>query len=518
MLYLASMLGKQRKLGLPKTADVMLEDPNIDGSRERISRFGPDVFGVTAYELNLDEVRELLAAVKELDPGTSCFVGGPAATSVPDYVLHFTGADAVFLGEADLTFRKVIEHLDSGGKLRDVDAEGVLVRDGDNVEGNRKKPFLPQDVYEAIEPDMGLIAELHSVAGYHAIDFSFSRGCPAPRCTFCQISPVSGHRRLSDEKAVRIMKEIATFCRRAAMTFGDGTFGGGKEGAKSLLSMMEREGIHFPLMFAEVSVEMLLEDGELGPRKADTELMRMMRDANLCFEVGIDNLTENQLKKFNKFRYTFDEICRMFEGMREAGLHGYGGIHLAGTDTVCEDVVECMKRAFEIKNRFGRKIIDVSDTVTPFVGTGEYRKFMRFADDDNSAAAALLMTFQELGYMTDISEYEPDNPFLLRHTPVIRDQLLFKVLFLDYHARMLAACSTPDLITSIELDEFNMLLRLLEAGHLIEYHHPERAALGWSIEDALSEAAKDPDVALAASKLISLSNEIDIMEKRMRGR
>jgi hypothetical protein len=512
ILYLASMLGKQRRLGLSRIADVMLEEPNVTGSAARIGRYGPDIFGVTAYEFNLDEVKGLIADVKGQSPDTLCFVGGPAATKVPRYVMSFTGADAVFRGEADMTFRNVVAHIKNGGKLKDVRERGVSVRDGKSIietSGSGERPHISMNTFEMIDPDIGLIHDLQSLASYEGIDFSFSRGCPSPTCSFCQISTVPGHRRLSDEKAISILKEISGIPGVRVLVFGDGTFGGGNGGARRLLRMIQDEGLAFPYgMYAELSVEMLLQKGELGQRSPDPELLSLMKETGLRhFEIGIESLSEDQLRKFNKLRFTFDEVCGIFDAIESVGLNGFGPIHLMGIDTVSEEVVDTITKAFMLQARFGPDILSVCDTVIPFVGTGEYQKFMRYMREDPSGATRVRKMLEQVDGIVDISGYEFHAPYLLKYSLPVKDEhLLRSSLSLDPNMVDLVGMLPSNLLEEVGYDAFTMLLQLSKLEDALSGGNGdrERALLG-RIENAFEMALRLPDsmfAVLAARNLV----------------
>jgi hypothetical protein len=511
MLYLASMLKAQPKLGFPKVADVILEEPNLEGSRERISAFGPDIFGVTAYEFNIREVRDLVQSVKSENPDTLVFIGGPTATEAPNFVMHFTGADAVFRGEADLTFRRVVEHLDQGGKLQDVDEAGVLVRDGErtvSTASSKQRPVLSKDDYEAIEPDIGLIAELDDKADYFGIDFAFSRGCPYARCSFCQIAPVGRHRKLSHEKAMGIIKEIHSFARRKSLVFGDGTFGGGNKGAKALLRSIIDNYLHFNVMFAEVSVPMFLENGEFGQRNPDMELLSLMRLAGMnVFEMGVESLVESQLKKFNKHRYTYDEVLRVFEAMRSIGHNGFAPTHLMSVDSTAEEVVEGIRKSFEVKNRFG-KILSVSDMVSPFLGTGEYRKIMRYMQDQPMSGFMLRRTLEDMGAVIDLRDYGDKHPFIFIHAIPMEDPLLLKACISASPVRMTAP---PHLEEEIGMDDFNMLMHLAGIRFAMEGNYGDRErALDREIDRAF-EAAMQSDEHGMTVYMVKMASELSTL-------
>ncbi|MCX6771087.1 MAG: cobalamin-dependent protein [Candidatus Micrarchaeota archaeon] len=446
MVYLASMLGKQEKLGFgSKVADVMLEEPNLGGMRflSRVEKFAPDIFGFTPYEFNLEKSKELCALVKAASPGTLVFVGGPLATLVPQYVGEFVHADAVFRGEADFTFRKAVEHLKGGGRLEDMDVEGVLpMKGGKPVEtaGSKIIPRITQAQYRMIEPDISLLAAVTMNVGYDKMDFAFSRGCPSkPICSFCQISPVAGNKSLETGMIIRILKQLAQIPGIKSMIFGDAMFGNGKEGAIRLMREIKREGISFEYGFsAEWSVDMLLKAGEKGKREVDLEMLNLMSLVPIRGELGLESLSESQLAKFNKGRHTYDEVKRVLSSLRKYGIFSTGGIFLFGFDSTCSDVIETIERAFDIAYGLGKERsfevayelgaapFSIADHHSPFIGTGEYAKYMEAMEKETveaMCARVLMGKFHMIEKTGDIN-----YPFFLKESFPLHDMLLQRAL------------------------------------------------------------------------------------------
>ncbi len=430
ILYLGSMLGKQPAAGFPnKAADVLLEDPNKKGTDERVARYGPDVFGVTVYESNIKEVAELISQVRAINPKTLCFAGGPAASAIPNHVLRVTGADAVFCGEADITFRKTIEHLAQGKKLEDIYQPGVHVK-GAYCDGTSKAlPKLTRDEYEAIEPDLSLIRHLDPSADFRSIDFAFSRGCPYQRCSFCQLPSKSGFRHLSVQKTIRLIREISQMPNVEQLVFGDGTFSGYKEGARRILERMVAEKISFKKgISAEIAVDLCLEKGSVGHREIDWGFLRLLRATGMTCELETGSLSSAQIENFSLPRFSFPELMNLLDAMKTLGMESSGSMMLSGFDTKCEDVIEVIQRYFNLKAHFPDFELDIADAISPYIGTGEYAKFLSALKNEASGSFAIRSDMVRFGGLEDISQDGDEHRYLLRSSIPLSDPVLMKAM------------------------------------------------------------------------------------------
>jgi len=497
IVYLASMLGPQKALGFDKkAADAILLEPNQKGSDERIGAFGPDVFGATAYEFNLMEVGDLFAQVRAINPSTICAVGGPAATLVPNHVLRATGADILFQGEAEIPWRSFIEHLDSCGKLEDFSQPGVHIKGLGATSGTRVVPRLTLEQFQSIEPDISLIEGFGSDPGIRPVDFAFSRGCPNQRCSFCQISPFQEHRRLGLEKTMRIIRDISGIPRANMLAFGDGTFGGGKDGAKELLRRIISSGISFDQgMFGEFTVEMCLGGKQAGMRKADEELLSLMHEAGMrCFELGIESFSMVQLKKFSKPLFNLTEFLNLMDAVGRMGMEAGGSFHLMGFDTVCEDVLESIEKYFRMKLVRPDLCFGIGIAILPYVGTGEYKKFLDIMSRDPSSAMLAHSLMKDHGFMADISDDGDGYPYLFKTALPLLDIPLLKAVC---DPAYLMAISTMDL--DEEQAKALRLVMLTMAIHRSIGSEPEsrRRFLNLMVENTI-DAALQTDIGSTA--------------------
>ncbi|MCX6770979.1 MAG: cobalamin-dependent protein [Candidatus Micrarchaeota archaeon] len=440
ILYLGSMLQKQAKFGFGKAADVKLIDAGMDRMElaRAIKQFQPDVFGFTCYEMILDETRDFCRFINLVSPDTRIFLGGATPTMVPDFVLKYTGANAVLRGEADFTLRLAIEGLAQGKKLESLDIPGLVSRDGSRIittASSSQIPFISREDYLRIDP----IIDLLYGTGYRAMGFGFSRGCPNYRCSFCIITPSTNYRRLETDSVVRILREISRIPGVEWMVFNDALFGGGKAGAKEIMSRLEKENFSFKDGFsAQMSVDMLLANGEFGQREADIEMLKMMNRLKMGCDIGIESLSESLLVKFNKFRYTYNEIKRLIRAMKQESVDGEGAVMLSSVDSVCEETIENVRRSFEVAGEFGYAPLSVIQYAIPYMGTEEYSKYMNA--ESKAKDIPEFMAIRNGKYLMSLMATETmnkDYPVILDGAIPLRDpiyQAAWKMIALNGHS------------------------------------------------------------------------------------
>ena len=148
----------------------------------------PDVVGFSTYIWNIDYVRKLTADLAMTTDGV-VFWGGPEASyDVEDHFAINPGLDIIVRGEGEVTNRVLLETLEKGGDLREV--EGITYRQGEKVYHNKDREAIEnldsiKSPFENIQSDPGKM-----------VYYEMSRGCPF-NCSYCLSSAIKGVRYFS---------------------------------------------------------------------------------------------------------------------------------------------------------------------------------------------------------------------------------------------------------------------------------------------------------------------------------
>lgn len=426
--YLGSMLDEQPQLGLPKVADAVIEDYNLRGNIEFakvIEEVDPIVVGTTVYEFSIASVRNLVHLVRSVNPKIKVVIGGPVATLMPKSALKLTGADIALRGEADFTFRQTVEMLGSGAQLEDLlSIDGVVARNNGTMLFGAKSgnvPFIDEETLRKIRIHFELMADMQLHSRYETIDFTFSRGCPYSRCSYCQITAGNPHyRSLGINQTLDILRELSMLPYARYMVFGDAVFGGNVENAKQLIRNLSR--YHFRVYGGQFSTDMFLLQGQLGSRIVDIDTIKMMKDVNLGGEIGVDHLSIGGLRKYRKFRYTPDEAIRVLRAFYDVRLPMHLGMISVGPDISSEDLAEHASNVLKVLSISEKEFFSVGSTVSQlfaYLGTAEYSKVVeRISSDPEYRAMMLespsppLVLPEDDGFPYLLSNYYPLDPIV----------------------------------------------------------------------------------------------------------
>ena len=176
---------------------VGLSDKEI---QEHIIQFKPDIIGINCqFSRQYKIYHQMFSLIKNIDPRIIVVAGGPHATVCPEEVLGDDNCDYLLIGEAEDSFRELIEALQQDTQISTID--GLGWKTGDKLNINPKLRLIkdldsiPFPAYHLMELDkyFGLDA---SHGTRHRKRFSpiiTSRGCPA-KCTFCSAHQVWGNK------------------------------------------------------------------------------------------------------------------------------------------------------------------------------------------------------------------------------------------------------------------------------------------------------------------------------------
>ena len=134
----------------------------------------PDLLGLSMTTRQWLRGRDIAAALRAAG-GPPLIAGGLHVTFSPDEVLAHPGFDAVCLGEGEVPFANVLEHLEAGGALEEARLQNIWVKGGSHpglgppVPDIDAVPFMARDMLDE---------------QYGVVNMTTQRGCPFP-CTYC---------------------------------------------------------------------------------------------------------------------------------------------------------------------------------------------------------------------------------------------------------------------------------------------------------------------------------------------
>jgi len=305
--YIAAVLeGDGHEVGI---LDIPAENLTVDEARDRISRFRPDVVGVTAMTSTLRGALE--AARLGKDAGATVVIGGPQMSVYPGETLSYDYVDYGVVGEGEYVMRELISALQAGSEAK---IPGLVRRIGGKV---------------VVDGGYGLVADLDALPSparhllpmdkyYCAItDRKFttivsSRGCPY-KCGFCFKQPCDSHPRYrSPGKVVDEMEECVRKYGTKWFMFYDDTIGVRREHLSGICEEIIGRGLDIKW------------ESPIRVNNVDEELLKLMRKAGCVrLRYGVESGDEGILRLMRK-GITPGQVREVFKRTREAGIETFG--------------------------------------------------------------------------------------------------------------------------------------------------------------------------------------------------
>jgi anaerobic magnesium-protoporphyrin IX monomethyl ester cyclase len=187
MPYVASAL--QSEGHEVEILDLLLSRTTPEKIERRMSRFRPQVVGITSVTLNHHIAASIAEVVRKCDGSVPIVMGGPHVSfEIEGSFRDLPALDYIAIGEGEHTMRELCRALEGRMDLRDI--KGLALRDGDRIVKNAPRP-LEDDLDTLPEPARHLLP----VARYLAFDSHASvvtsRGCPYS-CIFCSAPAWTG--------------------------------------------------------------------------------------------------------------------------------------------------------------------------------------------------------------------------------------------------------------------------------------------------------------------------------------
>lgn len=242
-----------------KIVDSLTITSNEGILNKELSRFDPDVVGVTAMTQHINDAFSILSSVKELNPSCITVLGGPhPSVRAKEILKNNSDVDIIVRGEGEYTLLEVLEKLEKGNLIT---VRGVSYGDNGKVIENEDRDFienldsLPLPAYHLLPMDQYKIrvtnTELFERPLQNYGTISTSRGCPYG-CIFCSPHEMWGKRwrARSPESVVEELRILRDKYDCRVIDFMDDTFTIDKKRAKKICSLIKKESIDVSLMCA----------------------------------------------------------------------------------------------------------------------------------------------------------------------------------------------------------------------------------------------------------------------------
>ncbi len=318
---------------------------------------------------------EVSNAVREKFSDLPIWWGGWFPSAVPELFLNGASADAVCIGQGEITFGEMLDALDSGVPLDDI--HGLALMKEDHVVFTPRRPvvgfdefplspfsevidlqryYTEQERQKAIETMRGRgvrhrFPDPPGRSGWPAISYHSSFGCPEP-CTFCN-SPGVTNRAWKMLPADRLLDHIQEIHERdpfVGLRFQDANFGVHQKRMNEFSrGLIERE---LNLVWhATIEIKQV--------NQYSDETLDLMRDSGLyVVPTGIEAANETTQLDIGK-RIKEGESIRAIEKLDDRGILAGCSYIIGYPNETEESMQDTLDEARYIKTHFKHASVDV---------------------------------------------------------------------------------------------------------------------------------------------------------------
>lgn len=221
---------KYRWYGYAKKWDVYykriedMNDPIWAEVEVVLGKTKPKIVGITTSIVSMPCVFNIAKIIKKVDSNVRVVLGGPAATTIPDYILGNEHVDYLVYGEGEETMADLTEHILSNNTALEAlkRVKGIIFKHGGEIIKTPSRSLI-QDLNELPFPDRESMFDLDENKQIRKVylngDILTSRGCPY-LCKFCACYTIWGTRTPRIRSVENIMQELEHIVR----TYGQKSF------------------------------------------------------------------------------------------------------------------------------------------------------------------------------------------------------------------------------------------------------------------------------------------------------
>jgi magnesium-protoporphyrin IX monomethyl ester (oxidative) cyclase len=181
--------------------------------KKKIKKSNPDIVGIScSFTIQSSNALKVAEITKQVNSDIKVVVGGIHPSALPKEVLKNKNVDYVIIGEGEYSFLELIQRLEKGKSLSQIDGFGY--KSGKYIKINPKTKFI-KNIDELPFPARHLlpVKKYFKVGGraFHikskkSLSIITSRGCPFD-CKFCSIHCLWGYK-WRPHSAERVINEI----------------------------------------------------------------------------------------------------------------------------------------------------------------------------------------------------------------------------------------------------------------------------------------------------------------------
>ncbi len=306
------------------SADTILFGDTFEQFKKVLENLQPDLVGISCIlSSRSPSVLKLCEIAKQYNKGIITVVGGHHATALPEHMLK-GNVDFVMLGEADLSFPKLIDSLNNNCNLSKVD--GIVYKDKNEIIFHKRTDYV-KDLDSLPRPAWNIVGLEKYWQGFLPMGIPLkrkkyglintSRGCPHI-CEYCAVPLHCGERNFRTRDVNDVIDEIKWLVDSYGIEeiqFMDDNFFVNKGRMKELCRLLIK---NFPDMYFAVPTGTDLPN-------LDFELIELLKKAGFYFMMlGIETGSLDLQGKFVDKRINIDQSRAKIKLMKQLELEVSG--------------------------------------------------------------------------------------------------------------------------------------------------------------------------------------------------
>jgi len=343
--------------------DAPASEYDIKETFEIIEDYNPDLIGITAVTISINNAAQLAKYIKKRRPQSSIILGGPHVTAIPKETLkRLPEFDIAVVGEGEETFLELVHKWDRPKDLKKI--KGLAFRANGEVILSPPRPFidnldrLPLPGWDLL-PDFPRLYSQSAMRSYRYPSTSLitSRGCYG-KCTFCDNSVFGRKIRFhSAEYVIKMIKHLIDRYGIKEISFYDDNFIVFANRISKICKMIIDERLDITWSC----------DARVDTVKSP-ETLKMLEEAGcweICYgiETGVQKILDEEKKNIS-----IEQIRQVVDWTAQAGLQVKGFFMMGHPLETEETMKETIKFAKELP------LTDAHVTfVTPFPGSELYK-------------------------------------------------------------------------------------------------------------------------------------------------
>ncbi len=272
-----------------------------------------DVVGVsiTAGYYQYRKLLRISEAVNKSKNRPFYIIGGHGPAPEPEFFIKKTKADAVVIGEGEVTIIELLSNIANKKSLKDI--LGIAFKEGDKIVVNEKRPLikeidaLPLPAYELFPMSYYRLLRMpHANNNDFVMPVLSGRGCPF-KCTFCYRMD-EGFRPRSNKSIIEEIKFLKNKYSITYIAFSDELLMSSKERVVKLCEDFLRHNLNIKYDC----------NGRLN--YVEPKVLKLMKRSGCVFiNYGIEALDDNVLKNMRK-ALRVEQIVKGIEATLKAGI------------------------------------------------------------------------------------------------------------------------------------------------------------------------------------------------------